>query len=191
MLLGGPMGRGLSAAQRAARAWYAANGDRERAHTTGVWLRKSGQGGGGSRAGGGARLQPARRRAGNQQGALSVAPGVSRRRRKRHPLYRWTTRADGGQDRGEKGCPNGRRRVAAPAAARALRRRRSRAWSATADLPDGLRQSVSRAMCASLRSSRVRQTHAKHKTPSMRLSAPQMRYNRKSHCLQREEPRGK
>lgn len=42
-LLGGTMGRSLSAAQRAARAWYAANGDRERAHTTGVWLRKSGR----------------------------------------------------------------------------------------------------------------------------------------------------
>ncbi len=42
-LLGGPMGAGLSGAQRAARAWYSANGDRERAHTTSVWLRKSGR----------------------------------------------------------------------------------------------------------------------------------------------------
>lgn len=37
--------RGLTDAQRAARAWYASNGDRERAHTTGVWLRKSGKSG--------------------------------------------------------------------------------------------------------------------------------------------------
>ena len=44
-LLGGPLGRGLSQAQRVARAWYAANGDRERSHTTGVWLRKSGRAG--------------------------------------------------------------------------------------------------------------------------------------------------
>jgi len=45
MLLGGPLGKGLTAASRAARAWYAANGDRERAHTTGVWLQKSGRAG--------------------------------------------------------------------------------------------------------------------------------------------------
>lgn len=42
-LLGGSLGRGLGPAQKAARAWYAANGDRERAHTTRVWLRKSGR----------------------------------------------------------------------------------------------------------------------------------------------------
>ncbi len=41
-IFGGPNAMALSAAQRAARAWYAVNGDRERAHTTGVWLRKSG-----------------------------------------------------------------------------------------------------------------------------------------------------
>ena len=40
----GPQTRArLSGAQAAARAWYACNGDRERAHTTGVWLRKSGR----------------------------------------------------------------------------------------------------------------------------------------------------
>lgn len=40
----GPVGASrLSAAQQAARAWFSANGDRERAHTTGVWLRKSGR----------------------------------------------------------------------------------------------------------------------------------------------------
>lgn len=39
-LLGGSLGRELSQAAQAARAWYAANGDRERAHTTGVWLNK-------------------------------------------------------------------------------------------------------------------------------------------------------
>lgn len=44
-LLGGALGRGLGDAQRAARAWYAANGDRERAHTTGVYLRKAGRAG--------------------------------------------------------------------------------------------------------------------------------------------------
>ena len=41
-IFGGQNAAALSAAQRAARAWYAVNGDRERAHTTGVWLRKSG-----------------------------------------------------------------------------------------------------------------------------------------------------
>lgn len=37
--------RKLSSAQQAARAWFSANGDRERAHTTGVWLRKPGRAG--------------------------------------------------------------------------------------------------------------------------------------------------
>ena len=41
-IFGGKNAAALSGAQRAARAWYAVNGDRERAHTTGVWLRKSG-----------------------------------------------------------------------------------------------------------------------------------------------------
>lgn len=41
-IFGGKNASALSGAQRAARAWYAVNGDRERAHTTGVWLRKSG-----------------------------------------------------------------------------------------------------------------------------------------------------
>lgn len=44
-LFGRTATRQLSAAQSAARAWFAANGDRERAHTTGVWLRKSGRAG--------------------------------------------------------------------------------------------------------------------------------------------------
>lgn len=44
-LFGGAAQARLSSAQVAARAWYAANGDRERAHTTGVWLRKSGRAG--------------------------------------------------------------------------------------------------------------------------------------------------
>lgn len=42
-LFGGAQAARLSGAQLAARAWYAANGDRERSHTTGVWLRKSGR----------------------------------------------------------------------------------------------------------------------------------------------------
>lgn len=42
-LFGAAGTRNLSDAQRAARAWFAANGDRERLHTTGVWLRKSGR----------------------------------------------------------------------------------------------------------------------------------------------------
>lgn len=36
----GHMARSMSDNQRAAAAWYRANGDRERAHTTGVFLRK-------------------------------------------------------------------------------------------------------------------------------------------------------
>lgn len=44
-LFGAGGARKLSSAQQAARAWFSANGDRERAHTTGVWLRKSGRSG--------------------------------------------------------------------------------------------------------------------------------------------------
>jgi len=39
-LLDGPLARNLSDNQIAARAWDRANGDRERAHTTGVFLKK-------------------------------------------------------------------------------------------------------------------------------------------------------
>lgn len=37
----GQMARNLTANQRAAAAWYRANGDRERAHTTGVFLKRA------------------------------------------------------------------------------------------------------------------------------------------------------
>ena len=39
-VVGGEMRGRMSAAQRAAAAWYGANGDIERAHTTGVFLKK-------------------------------------------------------------------------------------------------------------------------------------------------------
>lgn len=39
-LMEGPLGAGLSRTGKVARAWYASNGDRERLHTTGVWLQK-------------------------------------------------------------------------------------------------------------------------------------------------------
>ncbi len=40
-VVGGEMRGRMSAAQRAAAAWYGANGDIERAHTTGVFLKKA------------------------------------------------------------------------------------------------------------------------------------------------------
>jgi hypothetical protein len=36
----GQMSKQSKAQTRAARAWFVANGDRERAHTTGVWTRQ-------------------------------------------------------------------------------------------------------------------------------------------------------
>lgn len=147
-LMAGPLGRGLSDAARAARAWYAANGDRERMHTTGVWLRKPGCEG----------ADPVMVVAlDSNLLAMELAT--------RKELYlarlsfrgiavsdiRFTVRRD---QREYARKPDKALRADA-AARRALPdlspSEMERVALATSGLPDGLRQSVSRAMCASLR----------------------------------------
>lgn len=148
-LLAGPLGAGMAPAARVARAWYAANGDRERRHTTGVWLRKPG------RAGADPVLVVAL-----DSNLMASELGTNKElylsRLAFHGVavsdIRFTVR---------------RRDASVPAAARAHARRTDppplpdlapadaeRVRRATEGLPDGLRQSVERAMSATLRRSR-------------------------------------
>lgn len=155
-LFSGPLGAGLAPAARAARAWYSANGDRERRHTTGVWLRKSGK------AGIADVLVVAL-----DSNLLAAELGTNR------DLYlgrlsqygiavsdiRFTVR---------KGTGKGRKKEATAAKAGVdtsstplpplSSAEEQRVERACAELPDGLKQSVSRAMCASLRRSKTTHT---------------------------------
>lgn len=149
------MGRGLSDAQRAARAWYAANGDRERAHTTGVWLRAPRAAGADPQmvvavdsgllaadlgtnkdlylsrlANYGVRVSDIRFQVARR---ASDAPGVARGDSK-----------DAGED--------------APPLPDLSGSELSRVESACSELPEGVRDSASRAMCASLRRNKARNT---------------------------------
>lgn len=150
-LMGGPLGQGLGPAQRAARAWHAANGDRERAHTTGVWLRKPGRAG----------MDPVLVVALDSNllaGELGTNKDLYLTRLAMYGVHvsdiRFTVRradhtpAAAGRDRA--GGPAARVGEAPPLSPAEL----ARVDRATAALPDGLRQSVSRAMCASLRRSK-------------------------------------
>ena len=151
-LLGGPLGRGLSDAQNVARAWYAANGDRERAHTTGVWLRKSGRAG----------IDPVLIVA-VDSGLLAGELGTNKDLYLSRLAFRGIAvsdirfvvrpRADGATAAAAaraKNTPAGdvSRETKLPELSTA---ERSRVESACSELPEGLRQSVSRAMCATLR----------------------------------------
>ena len=151
-LLGGALGRGLSAAASAAKAWYSANGDRERQHTTGVWLRKSGKAG----------VDPVLVVA-LDSNLLAMELGTNK------DLYlsrlafrglavsdiRFTVdhRASARAGRGKRGgatssSPADAQRPTLPELSSS---ERAYVEAKTADLPDGLRQSVSRAMCATMR----------------------------------------
>lgn len=149
VLLSGPLGRGLSAAGKAARAWYAANGDRERAHTTGVWLRKSGRAG----------IDPVLVVA-LDSNLLAMELGTNKDLYLSRLAFRGVAISDIAfvvRGQSKKHAAEARARAARtsctspgelPPLSPADERRVARA---TADLPDGLRQSVSRAMRASLR----------------------------------------
>ena len=145
----------LSAAQRAARAWFQANGDRERAHTTGVWLRKSGRAG----------VDPilvVR----VDSGLLAQELGTNK------DLYLARVACAGvavSDIRFDVGRPHAgpvpmRRGADAHAAAPKPRElsagERARVAEMTASLPDGLRQSVSRAMCATLARHKIEDTQS-------------------------------
>ncbi|MDO4807297.1 MAG: hypothetical protein Q4A07_08615 [Coriobacteriales bacterium] len=162
-LLGGALGKGLSAASKAARAWYAANGDRERAHTTGVWLRKPGRTG----------ADPvlvveldsnllAYELGTNKDLYLSRMAfhgiAVSDIRFKvGNPSHGVGSRA--AKQRGVSPLLGPKQGEHSPAPAPELTPTEAkRVERACAGLPDGLRQSVSRAMCASLRRSKSSST---------------------------------
>lgn len=148
------MGKGLSAAARAARVWYAANGDRERTHTTGVWIQKPGRPCTdpvlvvaldsnllAQELGTNKDLYLARLALhGLAVSDIRFVPG----RRTGGPEHRATSMRGGARQRGASPSP-------APELTPAERQRVERACEG---LPDGLRQSASRAMCASLRRSK-------------------------------------
>ena len=153
-LLQGPLGKGLSAASAAAKAWYAANGDRERSHTTGVWLRKSG------RAGTDPVLVVAL-----DTNLLAMELGTNKdlylARLAYHGLavsdIRFTVRRDPAQE-ARRSRDRERSRPAAPLP-ELTAAERERVARACEGLPDGLRQSACRAMCASLRRNKARSTY--------------------------------
>ena len=151
-LLGGPLGRGLGPAQRAARAWYAANGDRERAHTTGVWLRNSGRAGV-------APVLVVEVDANWLAGELATNKDLY--------LSRLAFRGVSVSDvRFQVGKPRPKHAQAAPRKASPSMPKLSdeelaRVERACQGLPDGLRQSVSRAMCASLRRHKASDTETR------------------------------
>ena len=154
-LLGGPLGNGLTKSQRVARAWYAVNGDRERAHTTGVWLKEP------TRPGADPTLVVrvdsgllASELATNKDLYLSrlAFRGV------RVSNVRFTVGGDPlPQVRKAKGEAKGGE-GALPMRVDLTHEERARVDRATSGLPEGLRQSVSRAMCASLAREKCRST---------------------------------
>lgn len=141
--------RGMGAAQRAAKAWYVVNGDRERAHTTGVWLNKARR----------PNLAPVLV-VGLDSSLLALELGTNK------DLYLarldWAgvevsdvrfTVTGRAEDRGAgRRVRRKRDEVVLPDLTETERRQ---VEDATKDFPDGLRQSLSRAMSASLRRNKV------------------------------------
>jgi hypothetical protein len=143
-LLSGPLGAGLSDAQRAARAWYAANGDRERAHTTGVWLRRAD-------AAGVDPVMVVRVDSGLLASEMGTNKDIYLSRLSFHGVRISNIRFEVGQ-RPQQASRLVRRKDEQPpaTAAELTDEERRRVDEACSPLPDGLRESVSRAMCASL-----------------------------------------
>ena len=150
-LFGGAAGKRLSEASRAARAWYAANGDRERSHTTGVWLRSSGKDG----------IDPVMV-VGVDSSLLALELGTN----KEIYLSRLSWAGIAVSDirfTPHKRAETSNRVVAAkakkaPPLPELTHSERALVAKATSDLPDGLKESVSRAMCATLRRNRSNHT---------------------------------
>lgn len=144
-LLGGPWGKGLGEAQRAARAWYAANGDRERSHTTGVWLRSAGR----------ADVDPVmvvEVDANWLAGELSTNKDLYLSRISMRGVRVSDIRFQVGRRRSSEGVLRPKEAKDKPSASRAplSPAELERIERACADLPDGLRQSTIRAMAATL-----------------------------------------
>lgn len=163
-LFQGPLGAGLAPAAKAARAWYASNGDRERRHTTGVWLRKPGRMG----------ADPVMVVA-LDSNLLAAELGTNKDLYLSRLAFHGVAVSDIRFSVGKKSHPTGgrghhssrtqtaRSELAGKNGAHAARDElpqlsegeKKSVAKATKDFPDGLRQSVSRAMCASLRRSKV------------------------------------
>lgn len=157
-LFAGPLGSGLAPAARAARAWYAANGDRERRHTTGVWLNKSGRTG----------VDPVLVVALDSNlmaSELGTNKDLYLTRLSFHGVAVSDIRFTVGKRDTKGGAPNVSRviRKGVPPTyhselPKLSEEEQSRVARATKDLPDGLRQSASRAMCASLQRTKAKST---------------------------------
>ena len=152
-IFGGQNAAALSAAQRAARAWYAVNGDRERAHTTGVWLRKSGV----------AAADPVMV-VSVDSGLLAADLGTNKDLYLSRLAHRGVRVSDIRFQVGRRVTEEGGRRPNKDArnAAQELPplgvREREEVERAVAHLPEEVRKSASRAMCASLRQEKARHT---------------------------------
>lgn len=153
-LLGGSLGKRLSASGRAARAWYAANGDRERAHTTGVWLRKSGREG----------IDPVLVVA-LDSGLLAMELGTNKDLYLQRLAFRGIRVSDIRFQVSRETSPRARRAADKPDPRETLSalpdltdEERARVERAVSELPDGLKESVSRAMCATMRRNKVSHT---------------------------------
>ena len=142
--------RGLSVTQNAAKVWFVVNGDRERAHTTGVWLNKARR----------PNLAPVLV-VGLDSSLLALELGTNK------DLYLarldWAgvevsdirfTVTGRAEDRGS--ARRVRKKKDAPVLPDLTEAERRRVDEATKDFPDGLRQSLSRAMSASLRRNKVK-----------------------------------
>lgn len=152
-LLGGSLGKKLDASGKAARAWYAANGDRERKHTVGVWLRKSGRAG----------IDPVLVVA-LDSGLLATELGTNKDLYLQRLAFRGIRISDIRFQVSRETSPRAQRAAVAdktkpkpelPDLGDAEQQRIERAVE---DLPEGLKQSVSRAMCATMRRNKVSHT---------------------------------
>lgn len=150
-LFSGEASKRLSETSVAARAWYAANGDRERAHTTGVWLRASGKRG----------VDPVLV-VGVDSSLLALELGTNRDLYLSRLSWSGIAISDIRFTVSKRSEASEIARKAAkdkkPSLPELLPSEREMVESQTRDLPEGLRQSVSRAMCASLRRNRADHT---------------------------------
>ena len=150
-LFGGDAGKRLSETSRAARAWYAANGDRERGHTTGVWLRASGRDG----------VDPVMV-VGVDSSLLALELGTNKEIYLSRLSWAGIAVSDirfvpRKRSEGAVRSASAKERKA-PSLPELTAAERARVAEATRDLPEGLKESVSRAMCATLRRNRSNHT---------------------------------
>lgn len=148
-LFGAAGGAKLSSAQRAARGWFAANGDRERAHTTGVWLRKPGRVGADP-------VMVVRLDSNWLMQELATNKELYLARLARIGVAVSDLRFEVGHARVSEAARAKRPSKEKPPLPDLRSADLARIERACADLPDGLKESVSRAMCATLAREKAR-----------------------------------